>query len=199
MLRSRLASLMADNDVRQDELHAATGISKATLSNIANNKTSAPQYSTIETLAMFFNVSPKNLFEYVPYKYEIKLTDEPQVKELGHMTSFTGLELQLTTNRMAVRNMPFEVSIYKEPSMLTEISFLTNNFDHFGSVGIDDDIFTGFLEELTPAFLKQFTTDLSLTIKRILGPVLVENGLTGTLLLSMGGYYEPKYQFTLKL
>lgn len=204
MLRSRLASLMADNDIRQDELHNATGISKATLSNIANNKTTAPQYGTIETLAMFFNVSPDKLFEYSPYRYEITLENDnqpPYLESNEYQQWFHGLELKLTTERLSVRNMPFSLYVDKDFQyrLLSEIALITNEFDHFLIINLEDSDFNEFLDNLSPAFLKQFTHDFAASIKDLMGPVLSNNGFTGTLLFSMGENYNAKYQFTLNI
>lgn len=68
MLRTTLSVLMAERGERQDVISTATGISKATLSNIANNKTSGIQYDNLEALAIYFNIPVGELFDFSPYK-----------------------------------------------------------------------------------------------------------------------------------
>ena len=63
MIKTRLKVLMAEHDVRQDHLSQATGISKATLSNIANNKTKRIDYSILERLISYFDISIDEFFE----------------------------------------------------------------------------------------------------------------------------------------
>lgn len=84
MIRSRLATIMAERDIRQDEMARDIGISKATLSNIANNRTAGLQYSTIEKIAIYLNLSLENLFDFSPYMFEFSIgngTNEIEIQE----------------------------------------------------------------------------------------------------------------------
>lgn len=84
MIRSRLATIMAERDIRQDEMARDIGISKATLSNIANNRTAGLQYSTLEKIAIYLNLSLENLFDFSPYMFELSMekgTNEIEIQE----------------------------------------------------------------------------------------------------------------------
>lgn len=64
MIRSRLNVLLAERDLRQDQISTDTGISKVTISNIVNNKTNGFQYETLNELAKYLQITPGDLFEY---------------------------------------------------------------------------------------------------------------------------------------
>ena len=66
MIKFKLGSLLADMGYRQDDVVKATNISKNTLSNIVNNRTSGIQNDNLEKIALFLNVDISELFEYYP-------------------------------------------------------------------------------------------------------------------------------------
>lgn len=71
MLRSRLNVILAERDLRQDQISTDTGISKVTISNIVNNKTNGFQYETLNELAKYLEITPSDLFEF--YNQDIML------------------------------------------------------------------------------------------------------------------------------
>lgn len=75
MIRSRLNVLLAERDLRQDQISADTGISKVTISNIVNNKTNGFQYETLNELSKYLQITPGDLFEYYDQDIFIDLRD----------------------------------------------------------------------------------------------------------------------------
>lgn len=76
MIRSRLNVLLAERDLRQDQISSDTGISKVTISNIVNNKTNGFQYETLNELAKYLQITPGDLFEYYDQDLSIDLRDK---------------------------------------------------------------------------------------------------------------------------
>ena len=74
MLRSRLNVLLAERDLRQDQIAKDTGISKVTISNLVNNKTNGFQYDTLNELSKYLDINPGELFEY--YGQDISLNSK---------------------------------------------------------------------------------------------------------------------------
>lgn len=202
MIRTKLSVLMAEQDIRQDELSARTGISKATLSNVANNKTSGIQYEILDKLALFFNVSPSDFFEYIPYNIKITGSKNVVVDRKAHLTSFKSLTLHIISKNLSDRPLPFEFGISNPnvKGMLTEIDFIDPKFDHFGTFNPDDDeLFEEFLSALSPALFRQFSAKIDSAIHKYLYDDLVKNNYTGKFLISLGGYYEPEHQFIIEI
>ncbi|MCT0485294.1 helix-turn-helix domain-containing protein [Weissella paramesenteroides] len=121
MIKFKLGELLAKNGFRQDEVSKATGISKNTLSNIVNNKTTGIQNENLQRLALFLNVEIKDLFDFYPVIYslesenvQIKKIDRENLK-LGSKIFYnsekfiTGISLTLTGESLTSRK--FELSI----------------------------------------------------------------------------------------
>ena len=71
MIQSRLRELIASKSrlerrrITYDDILAKTGISKTTLTNLANDKVGGVSYSTVERLCKYFSCQPGDLFIYV--------------------------------------------------------------------------------------------------------------------------------------
>lgn len=148
MIRSRLAVIMAERDIRQDEMAATIGISKATLSNIANNRTAGLQYSTLEKIAIYLDVSIEELFDFAPYIFEFSLKDGTKkiesetsalagdnlyhfTNEFGETTQGTKFpetcfyngELTIISTGMTNTTVPLSVSIFSDDGIFPERQF----------------------------------------------------------------------------
>ena len=72
MMQSRLRELMASKSRRDrrrityDDIFAETGISKNTLSRLANDRAGGVAFSTVVRLCAYFNCQPGDLFIYEP-------------------------------------------------------------------------------------------------------------------------------------
>jgi putative transcriptional regulator len=72
MIQCRLRELMAAKGrqerrrITYDDILAATGISKNTLTRLANDRSDRVGLDTMERLCLYFNCQPGDLFVYVP-------------------------------------------------------------------------------------------------------------------------------------
>ena len=67
MIRNRLAILLAERGLRATQVANGTGIARSTLSKITNNASEKIDYSTINTLCRYLNITPCDFFEYAPF------------------------------------------------------------------------------------------------------------------------------------
>ncbi|QDJ58351.1 XRE family transcriptional regulator [Weissella hellenica] len=112
MIKFRLGVLLAQMGYRQDDVSQATGISKNTLSNIVNNKTTGIQNNNLQKIALFLNVDISDLFEYYPVMYSfsaehitienLSLTIEDSLFSLtsNENKALLGLTIHLTKNSL---------------------------------------------------------------------------------------------------
>lgn len=223
MIRSRLSVLMAERNERQDDLSRATGISKATLSNIANNKTAGIQYEILESLAMYFDISIGDLFEYSPFNIEFEQTVEfieknmPNNMEqqeyidegqelgeisfdfyMGSMYTITGAQLRKTTGDLFME-LVSDSSEISDPLVADDYTGILKV-----SFGIPYPAFNLYnrvstvtkINELSSAFKKQVVDDFHDFLKENYAYVFKSDGLTGNILVIFG---STKYQFILDL
>lgn len=66
--RFRLAELLAERGISQNELARRSGISQVTVNAIANNRTTRVDLATLDALAKALNVEPGELLEREPVK-----------------------------------------------------------------------------------------------------------------------------------
>lgn len=86
MIRNNLAVLLAERQIKITRVAKDTGISRSTVTSIAQNETKMIQLEVINNLCMYLNIEPKDFFVYVPIdiKYSV-MFDEKDIKfEMTH-------------------------------------------------------------------------------------------------------------------
>ena len=91
MIRCNLSILLAERDLRITKVSNDTGISRTTLTSLANNRSQGIQLDTINTLCNYLQVGPEKLISYVPV--EIKVND---VEIINNNT--LNVKLEITKN-----------------------------------------------------------------------------------------------------
>lgn len=71
MIFSKLKVLMAERDLKVNEVAGVTGISQTTLTGLFNNTLKGVRLDTINTLCQYFNVSINEFFDYLPVDFEV--------------------------------------------------------------------------------------------------------------------------------
>lgn len=65
-VRCNLSTLMGRNRYTIQDVHKHTGLSRNTISNLYNDKTTRIDYDTVEKLCLLFHCSLNDLFEICP-------------------------------------------------------------------------------------------------------------------------------------
>jgi len=73
MIRNNLAVLLAERQIKITRVAKDTGISRSTVTSIAQNDTKMIQLEVINALCMYLNIEPKDFFVYVPIDLEYKV------------------------------------------------------------------------------------------------------------------------------
>lgn len=70
MLSCNLAVLLAERNLKISKVAADTGISRTTLTSLANNYSQGIQFDTLNTLCRYLRVHPQDILFYAPYDFE---------------------------------------------------------------------------------------------------------------------------------
>lgn len=90
MVRCNLSILLAERNLKITQVAKDTGISRTTLTYLANNYSKGIQYDTLNTLCNYLNVTPDELISYVPIDIYISYVHRNN-EDLE-------IELEITTN-----------------------------------------------------------------------------------------------------
>lgn len=197
MIRTTLAILMAQRNERQDEISEVTGISKATLSNIANNKTAGIQYENLDKLALYFGIPVSELFEYYPLSVEPYMYDEIHTEphsqnqfelvidnetavsyegdDLPNSKFYFGMAMNVISNSM--HKTSYELNI--------EVPYHMTNVTVHG----EDEILEKIQKRLPLGFKKQLTSQIQDFIQKNFAEKISSDGVTGNLPLFIGTEY----------
>ena len=72
MIRSNLAVLLAERNLRISRVSADTGISRTTLTALSSNNFQGIQMDTLNQLCRYLNVRPESILHYIPYDVTVK-------------------------------------------------------------------------------------------------------------------------------
>ena len=67
-IKSKLAVIMAEQEIRGKELAEKVGITEANLSKLKTGKVKAIRFSTLEALCKALNCQPGDILVYIPEK-----------------------------------------------------------------------------------------------------------------------------------
>lgn len=80
MLKCNLAVLLVERNIKISELHKRTGISRTTLTALAQNQSKGIQFDTFDTLCTYLKISPNDLFIQETLEYDFTVMDITEPK-----------------------------------------------------------------------------------------------------------------------
>lgn len=93
MVRCNLSVLLAERHLKITKISKDTGISRTTLTYLANNYSKGIQYETLNTLCTYLHTTPDELISYIPIDIEILY-----VHRTGENNELLEIETQITYN-----------------------------------------------------------------------------------------------------
>ena len=73
MIKNNFNELMAQKKLKITRVFNDTGISRPTLTSLSRNEGKGIQYDTLNTLCNYFNITPCEFFDYIPYEFDINI------------------------------------------------------------------------------------------------------------------------------
>ena len=71
MIKSNLAVLLAERNLKVSKVASDTGISRTTLTSLVYNHSQGIQFDTMNKLCLYLRVTPEQLFSFVPFDIEV--------------------------------------------------------------------------------------------------------------------------------
>lgn len=85
MIICNLNTLLAERNLKITKVAKDTGISRTTLTSLANNYSQGIQFETLNTLCMYLDIKPENFFEYVYFNISVLPELEFDYKNLSYL------------------------------------------------------------------------------------------------------------------
>lgn len=79
LIKCNLAVLLAERNLKITQVANDTGISRTTITSLANNYSQGVQIDTLNKLCIYLQVSPQQFFSYIPFDFSIRA--ERQTKD----------------------------------------------------------------------------------------------------------------------
>lgn len=73
MIKNNFNTLLAERQLKITRVSNDTGISRTTLTALRQEMSKGVQLDTLNTLCNYFNITPGEFFDYVPYEFKINL------------------------------------------------------------------------------------------------------------------------------
>ena len=150
MLKCNLAVLLAERNLKITKVSNDTGISRTTLTSLANNYSQGIQFDTLDTLCSYLRVKPFQFFSFLPYNINVKAelsSDKANTFDIEFVVS------SIRSNSYDIAYLVADVRLHK-PELMS-IGTKIKMIDIF--VGLPDDerqsaMLIEYLKDLEPLF-----------------------------------------------
>ena len=108
MIKNNFNELVAQRKLKITRISNDTGISRPTLNALTRDDGKGIQYDTLNTLCNYFNITPCEFFDYIPYEFTIKIidTDNEVIKDLNYNENNLNIrEYELFINVLNTKGM----------------------------------------------------------------------------------------------
>ncbi|WP_143461519.1 helix-turn-helix domain-containing protein [Levilactobacillus enshiensis] len=168
MIRSNLAVLLTEKQIKISKMANDTGISRTTLTALSQNTNKMIQMGTINTICTYLESSPSELFEFLPfdfdYYYELGDYDENIWNE-NHMYTYTS-PLYINISENGTRVSTVELNGFIENEGLSDIQ--TALYGASFHVNGDDNqkIIKPYIDQLSPSFITDVKINIAAYMKQ---------------------------------
>lgn len=157
MIKNNFNLLMAERQMKITRISNDTGISRTTLTALSQETNKGVQLDTLNTLCNYFNITPCDFFDYIPYEFSCELIENDMNQE-DEMIYDGDLIYKFYDLFINVYNNKNE-KMYTFSQFCTLIShdsmYLVNNEPEFKTVGLlkienkteDKETFLSFIKE----------------------------------------------------
>ncbi len=170
MLKCRLAVLLAERNLKITKVSKDTGISRTTLTSLANNFSQGIQFDTLNTLCSYLRTTPRDFFCYVPFEVEI-LANYLESKDIKVTLNFKNSQgekldaVDLTVNAVLIEydSDSEQNNSRKTQGKLTIIIDFPKTLDEAITLG-------KYKEELSPIFTRDIERNICTEVASLLSP-----------------------------
>lgn len=103
LIKCNLAVLLAERNLKISELSKRTGISRTTLTSLAQNQSKGIQFDTFDTLCNYLKISPNDLFTQEKFEYDFSVIEIIKLKFDYEYELILHTEIEYKTQKYEVK------------------------------------------------------------------------------------------------
>lgn len=147
MIHCNLSVLLAERKLKITRVSAETGISRTTLTALANSNGQGVQFDTLNNICIYLGVTPNELLSFIPFDVGVSEADFLHESEdgLGY------LELYLTLNKRGIKES-FQLNCCIE--YVNQFSTYEDEYMEITVTKINKSFYFDILKKLPHPFLK---------------------------------------------
>lgn len=157
MIINKLNLLLAERFIKASKFSRDTGIAQSTISKIVNNSTSQIDYSTLDKICRYLNITPSDFFEYDPINviFQSFSKDTENEDDINKNFSFF---IRYGNGTEIFRTIKYEVyvDIYAEELYVIVSPVMSSS---------EDTAFTKYIKNLSLGIQKALSDEIELFIK----------------------------------
>lgn len=140
MIKCNLSILLAERNLKISELSKRTGISRTTLTSLAQNQSKGIQFDTFDTICSFLKVSPNDLFTQEKFEYDFSVLEKHEISYKDRYELTLNTEIVHHSNKFET-TIKCNVEIFENDSSPTntiavKITYPFELFDIFTSIPV---------------------------------------------------------------
>lgn len=90
MIRNNFNILMAERQLKITRVANDTHLSRTTLTALSQEQSKGVQLDTLNTLCNYFNITPCEFFDYIPFEFSVNVVNSEDEKKFEELGDFAG-------------------------------------------------------------------------------------------------------------
>ena len=90
MIRNNFNILMAERQLKITRVANDTHLSRTTLTALSQEQSKGVQLDTLNTLCNYFNITPCEFFDYIPFEFSVNVVNSEDEKKFEELGDFVG-------------------------------------------------------------------------------------------------------------
>ena len=119
MIRNNFNILMAERQLKITRVANDTRISRTTLTALSQEQSKGVQLDTLNTLCNYFNITPCEFFDYIPYEFSINVVNSDDETSLEMPNDFIEKNINYDLFINVYNNRGLKIKIYSLHSVLS--------------------------------------------------------------------------------
>ena len=183
MIRNSLSILLVEKRIKVTELAKMAGLSRNAVTATALNHAKMIQLATINQICEALNITPAELFEYVPFDFDYDCNVGKLDKQLNDKVDVVSYELtahlNISKNHQQIESIEFIGHVENDGSFEHDSDLLNMPATLYVKNEKELDKLTPFLKQLSPSFI----TDVKIAFGKVLNQSLVDKKLADDIAL----------------
>ena len=129
MIRNNFNILMAERQLKITRVANDTRISRTTLTALSQEQSKGVQLDTLNTLCNYFNITPCEFFDYIPYEFSINVVNSDDETSLEIPVDFIEKNINYDLFINVYNNRGLKIKIYSLHSVLSLQNIIVDDWN----------------------------------------------------------------------